>query len=106
MSKRPFFIENNTIYLSYGIMTETIIPINNIDTIEILGIKDIELDKETKYLSLFGSLENPNLKIKLKEDQQLQGLYGTSKTYKTLLLHVDEKARFKKHIESLLEDGL
>jgi len=106
MSKRPFFVENNTICLRYGIMTETIIPISNIDTIEILGIKDIELDKETKYLSLFGSLESPNLKIKLKKEQQLQGLYGTTKTYKTLLFHVDEKARFKKHIESLLEEDI
>ncbi len=105
MSKRPFKIKNNTLYLNHGIMTETKILISNIETLEVLGIKDIELDKETKYLSLFGSLENPNLKIKLKKQQQLQGLYGTTKTYKTLLLHVDEKVRFKKHVESLLEEN-
>lgn len=102
MSKRPFKIENNKLYLNHGIMTETIIPITNIESLEFLGFKDQELDDKTKYLSQFNGIESPTLKLKLKKAQQLQGLYGISKTYRTLLFHVDEKNKFKKDIESLL----
>jgi len=69
MSKRPFKIENNVLYLNHGIMTETIIPITNIESLEFLGFKDQELDDDTKYLSQFKGIESPTLKLKLKKRQ-------------------------------------
>lgn len=59
-------MENDQIHLRYGIMTETVIDIKDIDQIE-LSSKDIELDKNTRKLSFLGELESHNIIIHLKK---------------------------------------
>ncbi|WP_296382588.1 hypothetical protein [Winogradskyella sp.] len=105
MLKRPILIEDDVIYLRYGIMNETTIHIQDIESIE-LSTKDIELNKTTRKLSLLGDLEGHNLVIKLKHEQTLNGLYGIKRAYKILALHVDEKYLFKSRIDSVLQQDL
>ncbi len=102
MIKRPISIENNRLYLRYGIMTETIIDLKDIDSIEISS-KDIELNKETKKLSFLGELESHNIIIRLKKENELAGLYGTRKKYKNLALYVDDKTEFTNQINNALQ---
>ena len=101
MFKRPISIENNKLFLRYGIMNETTIDLANIDCIEISS-KDIELNKETRKLSFFGELESHNIVIRLKEENTLIGLYGIKRKYKNLALHVDNKIEFKNRINNAL----
>lgn len=102
MQKRPILIKNNVLYLRYGIMNETTISIQDIESVE-LSIKDIELNKITRKLSFLGGLEGHNLVIKLKKENVINGLYGIKKTYKVLALHVDQKQDFKNRIEQVLK---
>ena len=99
--KRPIIIEDNLIYLRFGIMNETVINILDITSIE-LSSKDIELDKETRKLSFLGNLDSHNTVITLKTENTLTGLYGVKKTYKTLAFSVDEKHKFKNQINEIL----
>lgn len=101
MLKRPISIENDQIYLRYGIMTETIVDVKDIDSIEISS-KDIELNKETRKLSFLGELESHNVIIRLKQENVLTGLYGIKKKYKNLVLHIDDKTEFKNQINNIL----
>jgi len=104
LSKRPISINNNKLYLKYGIMNETIIDLKNIDSIEILS-KDIELNKETRKLSFLGELESHNIIIRLKEENELTGLYGIKRKYRNLALHVDNKIEFTNRINNALQHG-
>lgn len=101
LSKRPISIENNKLYLRYGIIKETTIDLSNIDSIEISS-KDLELNKETRKLSFLGELESHNIVIRLKEENTLFGLYGINRKYKNLMIHVDNKIEFRDRINNAL----
>lgn len=105
MYKRPISIENNKLFLRYGIMNETTINLANIDSIEISS-KDIELNKETRKLSFLGELESHNVVIRLKKENTLIGLYGIKRKYKNLALHVDKKIEFKDRVNNALQHGV
>ena len=105
MSKRPILIKDDKLYLKYGIMNETTIDLKSIDSIEISS-KDIELNKETRKLSILGELEGHNIIIRLKQENKLNGLYGIKRTYKNLALHVDNKIEFKNRINNALQQCL
>lgn len=98
--KRPIAIENNKLYLRYGIMNETCINLNDIESVE-LSSKDIEIDKITRKLSFLGALEAHNVIIRLKKENTMTGLYGIERTYKNLALHVDQKTEFKNRINNI-----
>ncbi|AUP78086.1 hypothetical protein [Flavivirga eckloniae] len=100
MTKRPISIENNKLYLRYGIMTECTIAIENIDSIE-LSSKDLEKDKAVQRLSFLGELESHNVIIKLKTEQTLIGLYGIKRKFKVLALYIDNKNEFKNYINNI-----
>lgn len=104
MYKRPSSIENDKVFLRYGIMNETTIDLSNIDTIEISS-KDIELNKETRKLSFLGELESHNMVIRLKEENTLIGLYGIKRKYKNLAFHIDKKVEFKNQINNALQQS-
>ncbi|MDO1500132.1 hypothetical protein Q2T40_08300 [Winogradskyella maritima] len=96
--QRPITIDDDKVYLNYGIMKSTIIPLRDIASIE-LSTKDFDEKSEIKKFSFLGSLEGHNIILHLSEEHKMTGLYGTSKTYKGLALHVDEKVAFKAFIE-------
>jgi uncharacterized membrane protein YidH (DUF202 family) len=99
--KRPILIVNNKLFLRYGIMNETTIELNNIASIE-LSSKDIELNKQTRKLSLLGVLESHNVVIHLKKENTLIGLYGIKRKFKTLAFYVDNKNEFKNQVDLAL----
>ncbi len=101
MLKRPISIENDRLYLRYGIMKETTIDLKDIDSIEISS-KDIALNKETRKLSFLGELESHNVIISLKKENTLTGLYGIKRGFKILALHIDDKVAFKNRIDNAL----
>ncbi len=102
LSKRPIVIENNKLLLRYGIMNETTIDINTIDSIEISS-KDIEEDSATRKLSFLGELEGHNVIIRLKQENELTGLYGIKRKYMNIALHVDKKVEFTDSINDALQ---
>lgn len=105
MSKRPISIENNKLFLRYGIMNEATIAIEDIESIEVSS-KDLELNKETRKLSFLGELESHNLIIRLKKENTLIGLYGMKRKFKNLAFHVDDKIKFEKLVINALHHRL
>lgn len=105
MSRRPLVIENDRLFLRYGIMNETTIDLETIDSIEISSI-DIELNHETRKLSFLGEMESHNVIIRLKQENILYGFYGIKRKYRNLVLHVDDKNKFKDKINTALQQRL
>ncbi|TSE10117.1 hypothetical protein [Aquimarina algiphila] len=98
LMKRPIAIEEDKLHLRYGILSETIIDIANIDAIEITS-KDMVFDTKTRKLSPFGELEAHNMVIRLKKENTLTGLYGIQKTFTTIAFFIDNKEEFKGELE-------
>lgn len=97
--KRPIAIANGKLYLRYGVMKETTIVISNIESIKI-SYKDVMTDENVHKLSILGDLEGHNLVLRLKEENELIGFYGKKQSFKTLMLHVDDKTEFKNKIDA------
>lgn len=102
MVKRPISIENDKLFLRYGIMNEVTIDLKDIDSIEVSS-KDIEVNKETRKLSFLGELESHNIVIRLKVENTIIGLYGMKRKFKNLVFHVDRKIEFKNQIINALQ---
>ncbi|WP_247672574.1 hypothetical protein [Aquimarina sp. MMG016] len=100
LTKRPIYIEDNILYLRYGILSEATIPIKNIESIE-LSSKDLELNAETRKLSPLGNLENHNVIITLKQENTFTGLYGMKKSFKQLAFYIDNHEMFKTQLEEI-----
>jgi len=99
LSKRPIMIKENILELRYGIMCESDIEIQNIDTVE-LTTKAFEPNDTTAYLSFLGSTEGHNMIIHLKKENTLIGLYGKKKKFKSVALFIDKKQEFKTALET------
>ncbi len=93
----PIYIEDDTLFLRYGIMSESEIPIQLIESVEITS-KEIEPNSDIRRFSFLGSLEPHNLIIRLKEENRLTGLYGFQRKYRNIALHVDNPASFKEQL--------
>lgn len=102
MLKRPITITGDRIYLRYGIMTESVIYLKNIDSIE-LSSKDFEPNTASRKLSLLGELEGHNVIIHLKEENTMVRLYGKKRSYKNLAFYVDDKVAFVNKVQTSLE---
>jgi hypothetical protein len=94
LSKRPVIVTNDSIYLRYGIISEAIIFRSNIASIEI-SPRAVEFNKEVILLSPLHKLENKNVVINLREEGILNGFYGKKKKFKSIVLYIDELARFR-----------
>ncbi|MEW7278770.1 hypothetical protein ABW636_09250 [Aquimarina sp. 2201CG1-2-11] len=103
MMKRPIVVENGRLYLRYGILSETTINISAINTIQIID-KGVEFDDEIIRLSPLGELESYNLVLSLKEGNTLNGFYGVKKTFKKIVLFIDDKHRFKALLDDKIND--
>ena len=101
LARRPISVKDGKLYLRYGIMSEAVIEIDEIESIE-LSRKALKKDDNMKKLSLLGELESHNVIIHCKEMQTLNGFYGMKKSFKSLALHLDEKERFKTEVDRLL----
>lgn len=100
--KRPIIIKDKQLILRFGMLSETIIPFEVINTIDFADSSDYDKEKTTKTLSLLGELENSNIVIHLKSPQELTFIYGKPKTFTKLLCFVDDHQSFKTEVESHL----
>ncbi len=101
--KRPIVIEENMLHLRYGILSETSIAIDDIETIEISS-KDLEWNDQNRKLSPLGELEAHNMMITLKKENTLVGLYGIKKPYTRIAFFVDKKEEFKAQLEHIIQN--
>ena len=98
LAQRPITIKENTLHLRYSIMREAPIPLAAIQSIT-LSKTTLENNPLTLKLSPLGELESHNVIIQLKSEQQLIGLYGMKKSFKTIGLYVDAPEAFKELVE-------
>lgn len=96
--KRPIEIKQATLHLKYGILSETIIRIENIKSIK-KSTKTIEKEDGVQYLSLLNELDAYNVIIELNEGNTVHGLYGLKKKYKALAFYVDNPSDFMTKLE-------
>jgi hypothetical protein len=101
LTKRPIVITDSSVFLKYGIANEVDLLFEDIESIE-LSEKEVEKAPLTKRLSLLGELEPHNVVIKVTVENELIGIYGFKKKFKTLLLHVDEPIAFKAKIDNVI----
>ena len=101
--RRPILIKNESLHLRFGILNEVMVPIKQIEKIE-LTTKSPEDKSELKSLSLLKDIDPFNTVIHLKEPHSLKGLYGIERTFRVLTLHLDEKENFKECLNILMNE--
>jgi len=99
--QRPILIDNGKLYLRYGIMSEAIIDIKNIASVEISS-SDLTINESTRKLSPLGELDSHNFLITVHKENTVHGLYGIKKSFKTIAFYVDDKEKFQRLLESTI----
>ena len=94
LSKRPIILSDDKLSLRYGILNEVEIEYNDIEFIE-LSRKALKYNDEVRKFSMLGDLESHNVVIHCNVVQTMKGIYGITKKFKTLALHIDDKDRFR-----------
>ncbi|WP_299334631.1 hypothetical protein [uncultured Psychroserpens sp.] len=102
--KRPIVINSDHLLLRFGILSETTIPLDVIESIQLADSSDFNKEKGTRTLSLLGEMEHSNIMIHLKTPQHIEFIYGKPKLYTKLLCFVDDNQRFKTEVEQLLSN--
>ena len=72
----------------------------DIELVEVSS-KEIAPNESSKTLSIFGQLEGHNVIVHCKSDQLWKGLYGIERSYKVLLLHLDEPKKFQEYLSQI-----
>ena len=104
ISQRPITINESSLMLKYGIMNEVEIAATDIISIEVSS-SVLEKDTLTKSLSPLGGVEGHNVRIQLKRECDLIGLYGFKKRFKVIGLYVDERDRFVEQVELMMKNS-
>jgi len=102
LARRPIIVHEERLILRYGILNETEIDFEDIDSVQ-LSQKPLEKDEHIRSLSPLGELEPHNVIIYLKKENRLHGLYGLKKNYKILAFHIDNVTEFKKQMDIALQ---
>ena len=99
---RPIEITDDKIFINSGLLGDTEIDLENIKSIDFVA-PPIELEKDAVKLSPLGEFIQSNLKISLREEVVLNGLYGRKKNFKTIFLNIDERETFRTRILEKIE---
>jgi hypothetical protein len=102
MGKRPVTIEDDRLILRYGLLSESIIFLDKIDSIEV-SRKPIDPNKLEQKLSPLKDFESHNIILHLKTENSISGLYGIQQTYKSIAFHIDHKEKFVKKLKNVLK---
>ncbi|MFT4606298.1 MAG: hypothetical protein ACI9W4_003048 [Rhodothermales bacterium] len=97
LTRRPIEFEDGQLILRYGLLSQTSIQLDNIDSIDLSKKAVMDTDK-TAFLSPLSALEKHNVVLGLKKPETLIGPYGTKTSYSTIAFHVDERERFDQHL--------
>jgi len=96
---RPMAIDNNYLYIRYGVLGEVNIPLTKIDAIE-PHTNEVEVGPSLKSLSPFYKIEQHNVLLTLKDKQTLISIYGIKHRFEKLAFFVDEPEIFTKSINT------
>ncbi|GET46444.1 hypothetical protein [Capnocytophaga felis] len=99
---RHSVVENQEITLYFGLLSEAKINIKEIDRIELISKGINQEEKSNKSLSPFSNTDGYNIVIYLKNEHQINGMYGFKRNYKILTLQLDDNEKFKELIEKNL----
>lgn len=105
LSRRPVSLDKDQLILRYGIMSETIIPYDQIEHISSFT-KSVDKSEGYAHLSPFKEMEGHNILIEVQSEWTLTGFYGFKKTFHKILLYLDEPEKFKTGIEEKLNPSL
>ncbi|WP_196884894.1 hypothetical protein [Aureivirga sp. CE67] len=100
ISKRPILVTENSLILRNGIMNETNILFEDIDSIT-YSSKDLEENKLSVKLAMLGELEGHNVILKLKKENELVGIYGLRKKYIEIAFFVDDLKGFREKMAQI-----
>lgn len=100
--KRPIRIIEDQLLIPYGILAETTLNLKNILSVQIAP-KSIPTDENSKCLSPFKKIDEPNIVIYLNKPYHIEGIYGSKKTFETLFINVDESESFIAQVQLLIK---
>ncbi|QKX05720.1 hypothetical protein HN014_12640 [Aquimarina sp. TRL1] len=92
--KRPIRIEQDTLLLRFGILSEVNILKKDIAAVTISSAAIPEGEHQTTKLSPLGDLDSHSVFIDLKKPYTIHQLYGKNKTVTRIALAVDQKEAF------------
>ena len=98
MPHRPIVIGEKNLFLRYGLLNDATISLADIESIK-LERKGLEFNNDVRRLSSLGEIDSYNVILRLKNQQTMTGLYGFSKTFKTIAFHVDNKEAFAEKLK-------
>ncbi|MEP5612792.1 MAG: hypothetical protein ABJP45_11110 [Cyclobacteriaceae bacterium] len=101
ISRRPISVEESSLSLKYGIVSETVIPLDQIKSVEVSS-KSLEFSGTIRHLSPLKEIDSHNVIIELKNQVKMIGFYGIKRQVATLAFHVDEKEKFFDLLQSKL----
>jgi membrane protein YdbS with pleckstrin-like domain len=106
LAKRPVFIDvkKQQLKLKFGILSNAIIPLKNIKSIEI-STKELSEKSSIKYFSPFGSAAGHNIIINLQEELRFESFYGFKKKATSLAVFIDDKNTFVRVLKNEIEIG-
>lgn len=96
--KRPTIIEKDKLHLKYGVLSETIIPLQDIEFVE-YSTKSVGKEDDIQYLSLLKDLEPHNIILQTKKENSISGLYGMKRKYTRIVFYVDTPTVFLKQLD-------
>jgi len=102
ISRRPIEVGEKSLFLKYGLLSETVMPFVRISSVQLSG-KSFEKEKSSSQLSPLGAMDGHNVILELKGDHILSGFYGMKKSFRRIAFHVDEKERFFELLEPKLK---
>ena len=102
LARRPIVYGEDRLIMRYGILNESEIAFEDIESVELSG-QPLGTDKTIVKLSPLGDMERHNVIIRLHRENVLTGLYGVKKTYKALALHVDDDIAFKNQMDAVIQ---
>ena len=95
MKRRFVSVKDGQIIYRYGIFGKAVIDINQIEKME-SSIYDLKIpaDRKAQHANLLNELERTNLAIYLKEEVEIEKMYGFKKSGDVILFQVDEVQKF------------
>lgn len=100
MKMRPIVLDDNTLFLKYGLFANAKIDLSNIKNIEIENsVVDFSKDDKKFKMALLKKVERSNVKISLREDISVELFYGLSRVASEVYFYVDDKIGFLQEIE-------
>jgi hypothetical protein len=95
---RPTEIAENKIFIRCGLLGDAVIDLKNVESVDFAAPLE-KPHKQDVILSPLGKFTACNLKLSLKNQATLRGIYGKRKNFTTIFFTADEAENLKAEIE-------